>query len=606
MSDDFLTTMDGFADLGLAQPLLKALEKEGYEMPTPIQAKMIPHVLSGRDVIGQAHTGTGKTAAFALPLLNNLGKGSRRGVRVLVLAPTRELALQVSQSFERYGAFIHGLNVLAVYGGEEYGAQLSSLGRGVDVVVGTPGRVMDHMRRGSLDLSGIKSLVLDEADEMLRMGFIDDVEWIVSQAPAHRQIALFSATMPATIRRIAATYLNDPAEITIADKTVTAATIEQRFLMVNGMADKKEALSKILEIQDTDGVLIFVRTKMQTVELAEYLGGLGYNAAALNGDIPQNQRMRSVELLRTGKTDILVATDVAARGLDVERISHVVNFDIPFDTESYIHRIGRTGRAGREGTAILFLSRREKSMLNSIERATRQKIEPMKLPTVSEINRRRLDKYKQRITEALASDCAFFSDIIREYCREHETPVEHVAAALAKMAQGSAPLLLDEIAESPMRNRSERGRRKSKRDGYKSVRPARREFSVPEEGLSRYRLEVGEMHGVRPGNIVGAIANEADIDSKFIGRVSIFDEFSTVDLPKGMPRAMRKVLYNARINGKAMKLRMEPEAAGLEDRRGAPAARKKSKKFAAGKPARNAKRKKHNSAFAAARLPDAR
>jgi len=603
MPEDFLTVMPGFADLCLAQPLLKSLEKGGYDVPTPIQAKMIPHVLAGRDVVGQAQTGTGKTAAFALPLLSNLGKGSKRGARILVLAPTRELALQVSESFERYGAYIPNLSVLAIYGGEEYGSQLSKLRRGVDVVVGTPGRVMDHMRRGSLDLSGIEALVLDEADEMLRMGFIDDVEWIVSQAPAHRQVALFSATMPASIRRIAATYLRDPVEITITNKTVTAATIEQRFLMVNGMDDKKEALKKILESRDTDGVLIFVRTKMQTVELAEYLGELCYNTTALNGDIPQNQRMRNVELLKAGKTDILVATDVAARGLDVERISHVINFDIPFDTESYIHRIGRTGRAGRQGKAILFITPREKSMLGSIERATRQKIEPMKLPSVAEINARRLERYKQRLTETLATDCTFFQDIIREYCRENDTPVEHVAAALATMVQGATPLFLSEKPERAGRsgrNRQEHGPGKPKRKGAGSVKSTRRENSSTEEGLCRYRLEVGEMHGIKPGNIVGAIANEADIDSRYIGRVSIFDAFSTVDLPKGLPRSVQKVLYNARINGKSMRLHMESETGEVADSRGFSAARKGGKKSGSKKPARKAKRKNRNSSAAAA------
>ncbi|SDO35300.1 DEAD/DEAH box helicase [Desulforhopalus singaporensis] len=601
MSDDFLTVIQDFTDLGLAPPLLKALEKEGYEEPTPIQAKIIPHVLSGQDVVGQAQTGTGKTAAFALPLLNNLRQGSKRGARVMVLAPTRELALQISEAVERYGAYIPNLNVLALYGGEEYGGQLSKLRRGVDVVVGTPGRVMDHIRRGSLDLSGLEALVLDEADEMLRMGFIDDVEWIVAQTPPHRQIALFSATMPVSVRRIAATYLNDPVEITIADKTATAATIEQRFLMVNTMGDKKEALKKILETQDSDGVLIFVRTKMQTVELAEYLGEFGYKATALNGDIPQNQRMRNVEMLKAGKIDILVATDVAARGLDVERISHVINFDVPFDTESYIHRIGRTGRAGRVGKAILFISPRQKSMLRSIERATRQKIEAMKLPSVAEINRRRLERYKQRITETLASDCTVFKNIIGEYCKENQTPAEHVAAALAKMMQGATPLFLEDIPERPVPNRPERGRRKPERKEHGPARPTRRATTVSEEGMCRYRLEVGEMDGVKPGNIVGAIANEADIDSKYIGRVAIFNDFSTVDLPTGMPRAIQKVLYNARINGKSMRLRMESETGGVEDSRTFHAARKGQKKSRAQKPVHSTKRKNRNRAVGAGR-----
>lgn len=597
MSDDFLTIKPGFDDLGLMKQLLKSLEKEGYQEPTPIQAKMIPHVLAGRDVVGQAQTGTGKTAAFALPLLSNLKKGNRKGVRVLVLTPTRELALQVADSFVRYGSTLSGINVLAVYGGEEYSGQLNKLRRGMDVVVGTPGRVMDHIRRGSLDLANIEALVLDEADEMLKMGFIDDVEWIVAQAPAERQIALFSATMPASIRKIASTYLKDPVEITISNKTVTAQTVEQRFLTVKGMVDKKDALSKILENQESDGILIFVRTKMQSVELAEYVQELGYAVSALNGDIPQSQRLRSVEQLKAGKIDILVATDVAARGLDVERVSHVINFDIPFDSESYIHRIGRTGRAGREGKAILFISLREKAMLKTIERATRQKIKPMALPTVSEINKNRINKYKQRITETLNTDCSFFNTIIEEYCQENSLPAEKVAAALAKMVQGAKPLLLEEKVERRTRNQHDRGRKKMERKKSDTGRGIRVTASTPEEGMDRYRLEVGEIHGVKPGNIVGAIANEADIDSEFIGRISIFDEFSTVDLPTGMPRAVKKVLYNARINGKLMRLH-KPVAV---DEMAMPGKKPTKRKTSGGRSNRKMRQKKGNGVHSTAR-----
>lgn len=551
MSKDYLSVMpEDFSDFGLSQPLLKAIDQSGYTEPTPIQAQMIPSVMEGRDVIGQAQTGTGKTAAFALPLLNRLRPGRKASPQILVLAPTRELALQVADSFKKYGTYINNLKVLAIYGGEEYSGQLRQLSKGVNIVVGTPGRVMDHIRRGSLKLDTIQSFILDEADEMLKMGFLEDVEWILEQAPQQKQIALFSATMPSSIRRIAATHLHDPVEITIRSKTATASTINQKFLITNGMNAKKEALGRILEVSETDGVLLFVRTKMQTVELAEFLIERGYQAAPLNGDIPQNQRLRTVEQLKSGKIDILVATDVAARGLDVERVSHVINFDIPFDTESYIHRIGRTGRAGRAGEAILLLAPREKSMLKSIERASRRKIEMMHMPTVAEVNKKRIEAYKSRITSTLTEDCSFFNELIGEYCRETEASVEQVAAALAKLVQGNSPMLLEE----------KKYERRERRERKPSVgRNNRRTSGRPDQGMERYRIAVGEFHGVKPGNIVGAIANEVDMDSEYIGRISIHDEYSTVDLPAGMPRQLMKVLHNARINGRMMKLSRDGE-----------------------------------------------
>lgn len=562
MSNDFLTVMpQNFRELGLAAPLLRALDTAGYSEPTPIQAKMIPHVMAGDDVVGQAQTGTGKTAAFALPLLNRLQPSKTARPKVLVLAPTRELAIQVSDSFKQYGTNLKHLRVLPIYGGQDYVGQLQQLDRGVHVVVGTPGRVMDHIRRRSLDLSSVESIVLDEADEMLKMGFLEDVEWILDQAPAQRQIALFSATMPPSIRRIAATHLNDPVEITIQNKTATASTISQSYLTVKNFQRKKEALTRILEVEDFEGVLIFVRTKMQTIELAEQLVELGYSCAALNGDIPQSQRVRTVEQLKSGKLDILVATDVAARGLDVDRVSHVVNYDIPFDTEAYIHRIGRTGRAGREGKAILFLTPRERSMLKSIERASRKRIEPMELPSVKAINDRRIAAYKDRITETLAGDCDFFARLIGDYCRETETSAETVAAALAKMAQGKTPLLLKEDPKPALRKNSREnfGERERGKRIDRKARSKGRDDHKPTEGMDRYRIEVGEVHGVRPANIVGAIANEADISSEFIGRIAIFDEYSTVDLPYGMPKQMLRMLQNTRINGRLMKTRRADE-----------------------------------------------
>ncbi|WP_136810505.1 DEAD/DEAH box helicase [Desulfosediminicola flagellatus] len=562
MSNDFLTVMpQTFSDLGLIEPLLKSLEKSGYTEPTPIQAKMIPHVMAGQDVVGQAQTGTGKTAAFALPLLNQLRPNKKARPTVLVLTPTRELAIQVCEAFKTYGANMSHLRVLPIFGGQDYSGQLQALERGVHIVVGTPGRVMDHMRRGSLNLSTIQTLVLDEADEMLKMGFLDDVEWILEQAPKERQIALFSATMPSSIRKIAGTYLNEPVEITIKSKTVTASTITQSFITTSGFNAKRVALARILEAEDFDGMLIFVRTKIQTVELAEYISELGYSCSALNGDMVQNQRLRTVEQLKAGKLDILIATDVAARGLDVERVSHVLNFDIPFDTEAYIHRIGRTGRAGRTGQAILFLTPRERSMLKAIERATKQKIDSMQLPSISAINTKRIAKYKNQITETLATDCSFFTKLIEEFCQENDTPPEVVAAALAKMAQGKTPLLLKEEPRKEFsRDRDQRRTRNDdtrKNTRERSPRKPRPVAGPVEDGMDRYRIELGEAHGVKPGNIVGAIANEADISSDYIGRIAIFDDYSTVDLPYGMPNEVLKLLQGVRINGRPMKAKKD-------------------------------------------------
>ena len=437
-----------FRSLQLAEPIMRALEEVGYENPTPIQAQTIPLILEGRDVLGQAQTGTGKTAAFALPILSNIDIELAEP-QALILAPTRELAIQVAEAFQRYAEYLKGFHVIPIYGGQDYGIQLRMLKRGVHVVVGTPGRVMDHMRRGSLNLSSLKCLVLDEADEMLRMGFIDDVEWILDQTPKGRQVALFSATMPSVIRRIAQKYLNKPAEVTIQSKTTTVDTIRQRYWIVGG-SHKIDILTRILEVEPFDGMLIFVRTKTMTLELAEKLQARGYGAAALNGDMAQNQRERTVEQLKNGALSIVIATDVAARGLDVERISHVINYDIPSDTESYVHRIGRTGRAGRAGDAILFVSPREKNMLSSIERATHSRIELMELPSTEVINNKRVAKFNQKITDTIAAeDLGFFTSLIEQYCHEHDVPAIEAAAALASMVQGETPLLLSNKPEKP-------------------------------------------------------------------------------------------------------------------------------------------------------------
>ncbi|MEO1904527.1 MAG: DEAD/DEAH box helicase, partial [Methylococcales bacterium] len=440
------TTVILFKDLNLSDPVLKGLDSVGYETPTPIQAQTIPPLLAGKDVLGEAQTGTGKTAAFALPILSRIDT-KKKIPQVLVLAPTRELAIQVAEAFQTYAAKIKGFHVLPVYGGQDYSGQIRALKRGVHVVVGTPGRVMDHMRRGTLNVSELDCLVLDEADEMLRMGFIDDVEWVMEQTPQDRQIALFSATMPKEIRRIAQRYLKDPEEITIKVKTTTAETIRQRFMIVSGV-QKLDALTRILEVESFDAIIIFVRTKTATAELTEKLLARGYGAAAINGDIAQNQRERTINQFKKGKLDILIATDVAARGLDVQRISHVINYDIPYDTESYVHRIGRTGRAGREGEAILFVAPREKRMLSSIERATRKKIEPMELPSTKVINEKRVDRFKDRINDTIASgDLVFFEKLLTDYQQEHDVSTVTVAAALAKLLQGDEPMLIEKSAK---------------------------------------------------------------------------------------------------------------------------------------------------------------
>ncbi len=559
-------TLPSFSELGLSAPVLEALDKIGYETPSPIQAEMIPYVLEGRDVLGQAQTGTGKTAAFALPILSRIDTKIKTP-QVLVLTPTRELAIQVAEAFQKYAAKIKGFHVLPIYGGQDARGQIRQLERGVHVVVGTPGRVMDLIRRKNLKLNALKTLVLDEADEMLRMGFIDDVEWVMEQIPEERQIALFSATMPTQIHKITKKYLDNPKEIFIKVKTTTAPTINQRYWMVSGH-HKLDALTRILEAEHFDAIIIFVRTKNATTELAQKLEARGYSTAALNGDIAQNQREKTIKDLKRMKIDILIATDVAARGLDVPRISHVINYDVPYDTEAYVHRIGRTGRAGREGNAILFVAPREKRMLQQIERATKHKIEMLEMPSTEIINNKRIARFSQNITDTLANEeLAFYASILEKYTLEHNIPAIEVAAALAKMVQGDEPLLLSNKPEAQRSSRSDRDRgerkdrdRGSRRDresrgerGGRERRPPRGEHEK-EEGLQTYRIEVGHDHGVKPGNIVGAIANEAGIDSKHMGRIQINDDYSTIDLPEGMPKDIFMDLKSVRVAGQKLNI----------------------------------------------------
>lgn len=702
-----------FSDLALTAAVLKALQDVGYESPSPIQAATIPHLLAGTDVVGQAQTGTGKTAAFALPILSKIDV--REPVtQALVLVPTRELAIQVAEAFQRYATHMKGFHVLPVYGGQSYTPQLHSLRRGAHVVVATPGRAMDHIKRGTLTLSSLKHLVLDEADEMLRMGFIDDVEWILEQAPAERQIALFSATMPAQVRRIAQHHLRSPAEVTIRSKTTTASAIRQRYWIVSGM-HKLDALTRILEAEPFDAMLVFTRTKIATEDLAQRLAARGFAVEALNGDIVQAQRERTVARLKAGQIDIVVATDVAARGLDVERVSHVINFDIPYDPESYVHRIGRTGRAGRSGEAILFIAPRERNMLRVIERATRQPIEAMQLPSVEDVNERRVARFNEKITAAIASGAGqALLPLIVNYARDHDVPAAEIAAALASIVQGGTPLLMEsargpvEPRESPAPKpferrpekpvpgdkprhkaareerrdepkRHEAGRqpparqepvhqepvreqfreefigddeprreepprqeakgeplnrreRRAREHGGVSAAPRelnsessepksasrsepraeprsalrgeprselkteftrgprrefgsdkgapKRDFKRSDEDLETYRVEVGDQHGVKPANIVGAIANEVGLEGNRIGRVVIRDDHSFVDLPAGMPKEIFLKLQKVRVGGQQLqisralkvhveKLRRERPAAGAPKAPGA-------------------------------------
>jgi ATP-dependent RNA helicase DeaD len=564
-----------FRDLSLGEALLRVLNDVGYESPSPIQAATIPHLLAGTDVVGQAQTGTGKTAAFALPILSMIDL-QVAAPQALVLVPTRELAIQVAEAFQRYANYLEGFHVVPIYGGQSYQPQLQSLRRGVHVVVGTPGRLMDHIKRGTLQLGGLRYLVLDEADEMLRMGFIEDVEWILEQAPANRQIALFSATMPPAVRRIAQKHLRQPAEVTIEGRTSTASGIRQRYWVVSGL-HKLDALTRILEVEPFDGMLVFTRTKVATEELARRLEARGFAVEPLNGDIVQAQRERTVARLKSGKIDIIVATDVAARGLDVERISHVVNYDVPYDPESYIHRIGRTGRAGRSGEAILFVAPRERSMLRAIERATRQSITPMRLPTIEDVQEQRAARFEERIRTALAAgEGEPYLALIEHFESTHDVPAVEIAAALASMAQGK-----------------DAGRRKAERpphaaaadDGLpaavrraggkrRPVEPPAPPPARPERGRGRaqdadtametYRIEVGSAHGVQVGSIVGAIANEAGLDGKHIGRVDIREDHSLVDLPTGMPKEIFRHLRKVRVGGQ--KLQISRAAGGAKER----------------------------------------
>lgn len=576
--------VESFAQLGLSEAILSALQDVGYETPSPIQAECIPVLLEGKDLLGMAQTGTGKTAAFAIPILNRLDI-SNASPQALVLTPTRELALQVAEAFVRYAKHMPGFHVLPIYGGQSYGIQLKQLARGAHVIVGTPGRIMDHLERNSLSLANLKTLVLDEADEMLRMGFIDDVEWILKHIPTERQTALFSATMPDAIRRVAQNYLLEPQEVKIKSSTQTVAAIRQCYWQVSGM-HKLDALTRILEVEENlDAALIFVRTKIATEELAQKLEARGYSAAALNGDMNQQARERTIDQLKSGGLDLVIATDVAARGIDVSRVSHVINYDIPYDAEAYVHRIGRTGRAGRTGTAILFVAPREMRMLRVIERVTRQPIEHLSLPTHQAVTDRRIALFKDKVSSALTSeDLDFFENLISDLTVEQEASPERIAAALAFMAQKDRPLRMEEkrvmdkrpprpereFSDAPRPERTERPRRvreerKFGAEGEQRERPPRKErpafateVTDDDRGnavvMVRYRIEVGKNQGVSPKDIVGAIANEANLPSRLIGRIDLHEDHSTVDLPDDLSRDTLQILRSAWVRRRQLNI----------------------------------------------------
>ena len=574
-------TRVSFDQMSLAEPILKAVRKAGYETPSPIQERSIPPLLAGKDLLGVAQTGTGKTAAFSLPLLSRLDE-SVKGAQILVLAPTRELALQVSEAMEGFAENLPKLRVVAVYGGTGYGEQIREFKRGTQVVVGTPGRVMDHIEKGYLKLNNLQALVLDEADEMLSMGFIDDIEWILEHTPKERQTALFSATMPKPIRKLAEKHLREPEEVTIKVKAENSPNIRQRFIKVR-QHEKREMLTRLLEIEKFEAMLIFARTKNATMEIAEKLQGKGYPAEPLNGDMPQNLREKTVDRLKRGKISVLVATDVAARGLDVDRISHVLNYDAPFDLESYTHRIGRTGRAGREGDAIIFITNKEMRMLNAIERTLKVPCDQYVFPTLEEMNERKEEEFFTKIEQGMKGDLDDYRKALQRYLEESGKDTLEVAAALAFLEAGKKALRYENMPTSSSRkprredrqDRDQPNRRDSSRRGDRSERDG---------NLQSYRLEVGEYHGAQKGDIVGAIANEVGLDPQNMGKIRMFKDHTFIDLPKDMPKEIFEALKTVWVQGHQMNIsvdkgRPRPGGKGGKFKKGFG----KSKKFGGGK-----------------------
>ncbi len=533
-----------FESLNLSPAILKAVEELGYKTPSEIQAQCIPLLLERKDVLGLAQTGTGKTAAFALPLLNNIDPSVKQP-QILVLTPTRELAIQVAEAFEQYAKHTRGVEVLALYGGQSYSIQLSALRRGAQIIVATPGRLIDHINRGTIKFDALQALVLDEADEMLRMGFIDDVESIMEKTPREKQTCLFSATMPKQIQNISSKYMNNPEQIHISARNSTVSSVEQVFW--NAHVHKNKAIVRFLEAEQYEGAIVFVRTRNDTVQLAELLEREGFSAAPLNGDMNQQARERTVDRLKSGMLNVVIATDVAARGLDVDRLSLVINYDIPQDSEAYVHRIGRTGRAGRTGKAILFVKHNERYLLKNIIRHTKSEIAQVELPTAKVVEEKRINALQEKLTLALENkDITFFNEVAANMAQKLELAPEDLAGALLCLAQQQSPVKVEEVKIQP-RERNERNPRNDRNDrgdrGRRNERGGERAERKPRERNSRdagpmdtYRIEVGREHGVQVKNIVGAIANEADISSKFIGDIRLHDSHSTVQLPQNMPK----------------------------------------------------------------------
>ena len=550
-----------FKDLGLPEFILNAVSDLGFETPSPIQQICIPHLLEGRDVLGMAQTGSGKTAAFSLPILAQIDPAEKHP-QLLVMAPTRELAIQVADACEQFVKYAKGINIVTLYGGQRYDIQLRALKQGAQVVVGTPGRILDHLRRGTLSLAELKAIVLDEADEMLRMGFIDDVETVMAELPEHHQTALFSATMPEPIRRITKRFMKDPQEVKIKATQQSAPDIAQSCWYVHGFR-KNDALLRFLEVEDFDAAIIFTRTKTGTLDVTELLEKHGFRAAALNGDMTQQLREQTLDRLRSGSLDIVVATDVAARGIDIERISLVVNYDIPLDAESYVHRIGRTGRAGRSGRALLFVEPRERRLLRNVEHLIKKNIEEVELPNHEVLQACRRKKFKDKITAQLEHhDLDLYRELLEDMFTADQSQ-EDIAAAMMMLLQGKQKLILPPdpvVDKKARRDRNERGdRRENPRSAER--RGERKGYGNPQP-MDLYRIEVGRGDGVEVRHIVGAIANEGDINSRYIGHIKLYDDYSTIELPQGMPKELLQQFAKTRVLNKQMRMSFIGEAKG--------------------------------------------
>ena len=541
---------NGFDYFGLNKSIIKSLDQKGYKEPTPIQKAAIPELMNRRDLLGQAQTGTGKTAAFALPIIERLYDNNELNAKVLVMTPTRELATQVAESFKSYSKESSNIKTIAIYGGTDFRNQISLLKKKTDIVVGTPGRIMDHIRQGTFKINKIDCLVLDEADEMLKMGFLEDIEWIIDKLPEDKQMVLFSATMPAEIKNIAKKYLSNPAEIMIKSIKKEANLISQKYINVQRHF-KLEALKRILEVKN-EGVIIFVRTKSLTTSIAESLETSGHSVAVLNGDIPQSQRENTVERLKKGFIDILVATDVAARGLDVERIKLVINYDFPFDTETYTHRIGRTGRAGRKGEALLFVNKRERSFLRNLENSTKSNIEEIDIPNNQTINEGRLEKLtrdinKNSITEESNEDNkALMTDILDTLKMKYSMSENEIAMAAINLIVGNKPFFVNED-ESWISRQKNVERNRNNRNNNNRQRNSNRRSVYQNDSFETFKINFGKSNRIKVANIISSICNATNINGRLIGKIQIYNDYSLVDLPKDLHRDTKNKIRNIKF-----------------------------------------------------------